>query len=147
MSTSENYQIIQIIIIFTVAFLGAITNQIKIKFGLFAKYKSEKKIFKRWSNEDDDMVTADRIVANLVEWGIIFWPLFFGCILVHGSTGNHIIAGYVYVIARLIYVLLGCAVTFKNHITNLKVLVATIPAYGALIYLIVILLPEMIKQD
>jgi len=43
---------------------------------------------------------------NLVEWSGVWWPIFFANVL-SAKDDTHITAGYVYVAARLGYVLIG----------------------------------------
>ena len=56
------------------------------------------------------------MVANLIEWATIFWPVFAINVAVSGTEGgHHINAGFVYVCARLLYVVLGLTIVIPSR--------------------------------
>ena len=56
------------------------------------------------------------MVANLIEWATIFWPVFAVNVAVSGAEGgHHISAGLVYVCARLLYVVLGLTMVIPSR--------------------------------
>jgi len=125
---------VRIVLLMVIAFVIAIVNQVRAKVKIIKEYRARKEIFVRWANADSRMVTADRVVGNLVEWGFVFWPLFIANVFLFGPEGTHILAGYVYAVARFLYVVAGCSRTFPNHgnLLGSVIVLFTAPAYLAL---------------
>jgi hypothetical protein len=137
-SAAEDYQgVARVTLVLAVAFIIAIGNQTVTKIRLTKAYRKRKEIFHRYTTTETAMISADRVVGNLVEWGFVFWPLFGLSVLIFGGSGGHVVAGYVYAAARLLYVLFGLRVAFPSSGSVLKtpLLLFTPPAYLALAYL------------
>jgi hypothetical protein len=138
-SAAEDYKgVARVTVVLVIAFIVAIGNQVATKIRLTKEYRARKEIFHRYGNAEATMITADRVVGNLVEWGFVFWPLFALSVVLFGGSGGHVIAGYVYAASRLFYVLFGLRVALPTSGSVMKtpLLLCTPPAYVALIYLV-----------
>jgi hypothetical protein len=78
-----------IVLLFVGTFLLAVINQAYVKTKIFAEYKAKDKTFDRWANKDINMVSADRLLLNLVEWSGVWCLLFFANVLANGEISDN----------------------------------------------------------
>jgi hypothetical protein len=78
------------------------------------------------------MIPYDRVVGNLLEWGFPFLGIFWVNLSAYNST-QFVWMGWVYVVARVVYVFVAIKGKGIGKIgANPVILIATIPAYLAL---------------
>ncbi len=101
------------------------------KYRLLNKYKSEGKVFNRYFGQDEEMLAADRAVANTQEQMVPFLvSLWLHAVFV--STVSASWCGVVYVVLRAFYpLLLGKKL---SQLPGKKVYLATLPCYAIIFY-------------
>ena len=136
---SEYREVARVVFVLIFAFFVAIVNQLVVKVQELKAARLRNERFVRWAPSNMRMLTADRLVGNLVEWGFIFWPLFAAAVLLYGPQGAHVMAGLLYAIARLGYVVVGAGFSrvFPSHgnMHKTPLMAFTTPAYLCLLYL------------
>lgn len=108
--------------------------QVKTKFRLIKKYRSEKKKFDRYFGQDSEMLAADRAVINTQEQMIPFLASLWLCALFF-SPETATWCGFIYIALRLLYpFLIGKRL---SRLISPKVFIVTFPSYFIIFYMLV----------
>ena len=102
-------------------------RQTRTKYRLKARYQKEGKVFDRYFGRDDEMLAADRAVANTLEqMGPFLVSLWLFAIF--ASPAHATWLGAIYLVLRSAYpVLLGKRV---SNVQSRRVAIATLPSYA-----------------
>ena len=104
--------------------------------------KMDKKGFNRYSSENKTLLAADRVVGNFNEWGPFFLSLFWINLYFNG-VAKVVPAGYAYVLFRIGYLILAANGGITRYGPRQTILLATIPMYIVLLYLLVLIVPHI----
>jgi hypothetical protein len=101
------------------------------KYRLVKKYEEAGKVFERYFGQDEEMLAADRAVANTQEQMVPFIvSLWLHAVFV--STVSASWCGFIYVVLRAFYpVLLGKKL---SKLPSKRVYLVTLPCYGIIFY-------------
>eukprot|EP00978_Attheya_sp_CCMP212_P008907 scaffold21007_cov52-Attheya_sp.AAC.1 len=123
----------RITVVFSTLYMLTLVNQILTKKRLFQQFKAQGKTFNRYAAPE--MLNADRLVANLLEWSLVFLsPLWSLAATGHLSEAATKIA-WTYVGVRGFYCILVTTFGVTQNGYNLPLWAATLPGYFCLLYL------------
>eukprot|EP01116_Phalansterium_solitarium_P003159 TRINITY_DN1381_c0_g1_i1.p1 TRINITY_DN1381_c0_g1~~TRINITY_DN1381_c0_g1_i1.p1 ORF type:complete len:152 (-),score=46.88 TRINITY_DN1381_c0_g1_i1:91-546(-) len=135
----------RVTVAYALLFVVFVNIQLFAKVASARKHRAAKKAgkteaaYNRYDTSRDlTLHVADRIVGNYVEWASVFLATFWLCVIV---TGQGLVEGWIYVIARALYPLLAFygGVTLQG--AKPLIFLSTVPGYGCLISLFLRLLP------
>lgn len=123
-------------------YYGFMVSAARVKMRLTRSYAARGEKFDRYFSQDREMLAADRIQLNLLEHMPPFLVLLW-CNAVFVGTQSATVAGAIYVLARLAYpFLMGNRL---GRSIQAKVLIATVPGYGVMLWLLGALLWALLR--
>lgn len=81
------------------------------------------------------MIPADRLVGNMLEWTVVFLPVWWMAIITTAADSTTVALGWAYIACRVLYMLL--VMNGGIYTKNIKpiMFLATVPAYVILTWL------------
>jgi hypothetical protein len=99
------------------------------------KYRAQaRKKKEKFLVTDERLYPLNRLVGNLLEWSVVFLPLFW--VVLVATQGASLWLGWVYIAARSWYFVLVCNGAIRTSGPRTIILTATVPAYCVLYALI-----------
>lgn len=123
----------RITVVFTTLYAATLANQPITKKRLLRKFQKEGKPFHRYTAPE--MLNADRLVANLLEWSLVFLGPLWSLAATGQLTPFSVSIAWTYVVLRGFYGILVMTFGVNQHGLNFPLMASTFPAYGCLIYL------------
>jgi hypothetical protein len=133
----------RVTVVYLLVFLFNIAFQVYAKKKAINAAKSSEKYassnFNRYAPSDKTLLAADRVVANYLEWAPFFLSLFWLSLYFKGLAA--ITPGYTYVFFRFLYLIFAANGGITRFGPRETILIATIPMYMCLIYMLAQIIP------
>lgn len=133
-SSPDVHEACRITIVFTILYTACLVNQTVNKYVNISRAKQAKENFDRYNSLE--MRSADRMLANMMEWSFVFFPLLWSLAL----TGRLVSSGddalkwsWRYIYLRGLYIILSIRYGVASNGKNKPLWVSTFPAYVCLL--------------